>query len=90
MPTTYIIPHQQLIVASPDTPLPPVLASKLKDIDVYAAQLLTMSMGLGMTMIITNAADGWVEISAQRFLPLTWQVLTKGKIEIVSARSRFE
>lgn len=41
-------------------------------------------------LIITNAAEGWVELSAQRFLPLTAQVLKKGKIEVISARTRYE
>ena len=43
----------------------------------------------GKVMIITNAADGWVELSAQRFLPNTFEVL-RADIEIVSARSKFE
>jgi len=43
----------------------------------------------GKVMIITNAADGWVELSAQRFLPNTFEVLW-ADIEIVSARSKFE
>ena len=51
-------------MADNSVPLPPVLTTKLKEIDNYAAQLLTMSIKLGQTMIITNAADGWVEISA--------------------------
>ena len=51
-------------MASPDIPLPPHLNGKLTDIDIYASKLLTMATKLGMTMIITNAADGWVEISA--------------------------
>ncbi len=40
-------------------------------------------------MIITNAAEGWVELSAIRFLPKTYELLKTG-IEIISARSKFE
>jgi hypothetical protein len=40
-------------------------------------------------LIITNAAEGWVELSAIRFLPKTYELLKTG-IEIISARSKFE
>jgi len=43
----------------------------------------------GLVLIITNAAEGWVEISAVRFLPKTYELLKTG-IEIISARSKFE
>ena len=60
------------------------------DIDEYSAKLLVDSQKKGKVLIITNAAEGWVELSAQRFLPLTAQVLKKGKIEVISARTRYE
>ena len=40
-------------------------------------------------IIITNAAEGWVELSAQRFMPKTAKILRKD-IEIISARTRYE
>lgn len=40
-------------------------------------------------LIITNAAEGWVEMSSKRFLPLTTVALEKD-VEIISARSKFE
>mmetsp|Transcript_15344 Transcript_15344/g.25934 ORF Transcript_15344/g.25934 Transcript_15344/m.25934 type:complete len:109 (+) Transcript_15344:1655-1981(+) len=61
----------------------------MADIDEYSAQLLERSMLNGKVLIITNAAEGWVELSAQRFMPLTAKVL-KGNIEVISARTKFE
>jgi len=42
----------------------------LSALDVAAQALLSLAKGLGMVFIITNAAEGWVEISSERFLPL--------------------
>lgn len=46
-------------------------------------------MQCGTVIIITNAAEGWVELSAQRFMPKTAKVLRK-TIEIISARTKYE
>lgn len=59
------------------------------EIDDYASRLLTKSKANGQVLIITNAAEGWVELSAQRFMPKTAKVLRKD-IEIISARTKFE
>ena len=40
-------------------------------------------------LIITNAAEGWVELSARRFMPKTAKALRRN-VEIVSARTKFE
>ena len=42
-----------------------------------------------MTYIITNAAEGWVQMSAKRFLPRTYAEI-KSDITIISARTKFE
>jgi hypothetical protein len=44
---------------------------------------------MGFTYIITNAAEGWVEASAEKFLPRVFEELEKG-ITIISARSKYE
>lgn len=51
--------------------------------------MLQKSKENGKVLIITNAAEGWVELSAQRFMPHTARVLRKD-IEIISARTKFE
>jgi len=36
----------------------------MQEIDEYASKLLTISKESGTVLIITNAAEGWVELSA--------------------------
>ncbi len=70
-------------------PLPPEIARRCNEIDSYASKLLLLAKNNGLVLIITNAAEGWVELSAVRFLPKTYELLKTG-IEIISARSKFE
>ena len=60
----------------------------MQDIDILAARLLEVSKTCGQVLIITNAAECWVELSAQRFMPITAKVIKN--IEIISARTKFE
>ena len=64
IPTSFLIPYQQLIYQPLSKPLPATIAKKMGEIDEYAARLLELSKASGTTMIITNAAEGWVELSA--------------------------
>ena len=41
-------------------------------------------------MIITNAANNWVEYSSRLFMPKIHQTLIEKKIRIISARSNYE
>jgi hypothetical protein len=45
------------------------LKDKLQELDNVALQLIQKSKELGKVYIVTNAAEGWVELSAKRFLP---------------------
>lgn len=69
--------------------MPQNIHKRMLEIDDYASRLLEKSKENGKTLIITNAAEGWVELSAQRFMPKTARVLRKD-IEIISARTRYE
>jgi len=61
----------------------------LPDLARAATDLLEAACRLGPTFIITNAVEGWVEYSAQRWVPTLLPAL--GKVtEIISARSRYE
>lgn len=67
--------------------LPP--AELLTNLAQAASDLLEEACRLGPTFIITNATEGWVEESAQRWAPALLPAL--GKVnEIISARSRYE
>jgi hypothetical protein len=71
----------------------PLIASSeieadLKKLESTVIQLLNLAMTYGKTCIITNAETGWVQLSAQKFLPGVVPLLSK--IRVLSARSTFE
>jgi len=65
------------------------MAKKLEELDRVAVDLLKKSKIYGRVYIVTNAAEGWVELSANRFLPKVYQELKKD-VTIISARARYE
>ena len=68
---------------------PTQLANKLRELDDVAVQLIAKSKTLGTVYIVTNAAEGWVELSGNRFLPKVYQELQQG-VKIISARAHYE
>jgi len=66
------------------SPLPLQVAAAGK----LACKMLARAMSLGRTYIITNAATGWVEHSAQKWAPdmLPWL----RKVPVISARDSYE
>jgi hypothetical protein len=50
--------------------------------------MLELSVSYGKTYIITNAAQGWVEFSAEKFMPAVVPIFSK--ISIISARTKYE
>jgi hypothetical protein len=51
-------------------------------------RILELSTNSAKTFIITNAAEGWVQFSAQKFMPKVAPLLKK--ITIISARTKYE
>lgn len=64
------------------------LMRQLKDLETSVIKVLESSMLRGEVHILTNAETGWVELSAQKFLPGVLPLLNK--IQVVSARSTYE
>ena len=56
--------------------------------EVVAFKILSLSIANGRTYIITNAGDGWVQYSAEKFMPSLVPLLEK--IIIISARANYE
>jgi hypothetical protein len=67
-----LAPHQQLIY-EPTIKFPAALQKKLSELDDVAWELIRKAKQYGKTYIVTNAAEGWVELSAARFLPKVWK-----------------
>jgi hypothetical protein len=75
-------------VFNPNQKISSQVMDQLKQLEVTAKKLLEMSVKLGTTYIITNAGEGWVQFSAEKFMPSLTPVLQK--IKIISARARYE
>jgi hypothetical protein len=65
-----------------------VTKKHLQNIEKRAYELLNIASGLGRTVIITNAMEGWVEECVERYMPSLKDVLQK--VRIISARSTQE
>lgn len=86
--TTFLAPHQHLIY-EPNLRFPPTLQKRLSELDDVAFDLISKSKKYGKVYIVTNAAEGWVQLSAHRFLPKVFQEI-QTDITIISARARYE
>ncbi|KEP67336.1 UNVERIFIED_CONTAM: hypothetical protein HHA_223870 [Hammondia hammondi] len=66
----------------------PAFDEHIQKIERHAKDLLELAMRFGRVFIITNAVEGWVEHSSQKYLPGLVPLLQKAPI--ISARNRFE
>lgn len=82
------MPYQRFIFDE-SLKFPATLKAKMLELDEVAWQIIHKSKKFGKTYIVTNAAEGWVELSAKRFLPKTWIEL-KDDVVVISARTRYE
>ena len=71
-------------------PLHSLLSAQLAELDQCTSALLAAALHYSPhhVHVVTNAETGWVQLSAAKFLPLTFAVLARCKI--VSARSNHE
>lgn len=61
---------------------------KLMEMSHYSGLTLQTALQLGKVVIITNAEEGWIEMSCTRFMPSLTSLLQR--VDIVSARSSYE
>jgi len=61
---------------------------QLKDLEQSVITVLNLALSYGNVHIITNAETGWVQLSAQKFIPGVVPLLNK--VKVISARSTFE
>jgi hypothetical protein len=83
--TSFLTPNG---VFSEDTKISEKEMEKIKKLESASASILKKAIQKGETYIITNAAPGWVEYSANRFYPEVAKLL--GEVTIVSARGEYE
>lgn len=53
-------------------------------------QTFRAALNLGEVVIITNAEEGWVDLSCKKFFPTLYPVLTHSGVKILSARTTYE
>jgi len=70
------------------TPEHEAVEQQLKELESAVTTLLTMALSYGTVHVVTNAETGWVQLSAQKFMPGLVPILSK--LNILSARSTFE
>jgi hypothetical protein len=64
------------------------VAEGLRQLEKSVIAFLTLAMRFGHVHIVTNAETGWVQLSAQKFMPNLVPLLSQCKV--ISARSTFE
>lgn len=64
------------------------LLEQLKDFETNVIDVLKLALSFGDVTIVTNAENGWVELSAKKFLPNVVPLIEK--LSVISARSTYE
>ena len=85
LPTTYLTPGG---VFDENIKIPEVDKERFAKLEQVVHKILTEAVEKGNVYIITNAGNGWVEFSANKFYPSIMPVLDK--IKIISARGQYE
>lgn len=70
--------------------LPPHLANDLQELELTVIKILEEALRYGIVKVITNAEEGWVELSGSRFMPKLTSFLLDNRVKIVSARTMYE
>lgn len=99
-------PHQTIVIFDWDDTLFPTsflsvvgfdkvqseakIQSSLSKIDKCVCRLLQKALRVGRTCIVTNAMKNWVETSSEMYLPLTYGLIRKNEISVISARAQYE
>jgi len=64
------------------------LRDQLEELEACVVGVLGLAMQYGDVHVVTNAETGWVQLSAQKFMPGVVSLLSK--IKVLSARSTYE
>lgn len=88
LPSTYLA-SLGLRVDDTDA-LPRELTTELAALETQVIAILKEAARHGPVKIITNAEEGWIELSGARFMPRLTSFLEKSAIKLVSARTQYE
>jgi hypothetical protein len=66
----------------------PEVDAAMRALEATVCTLLNLALQYGTVNIVTNAETGWVQLSAQKFMPLVVPMLSR--VNVISARSTYE
>lgn len=92
-PSTYLAEHGVRIDLDSDSSQQNVsdkLLNDLKVLEDIVIKILQEAMTCGIVKVITNAEEGWVELSGSKFMPRLSNFIKVNNIKIVSARTCYE
>lgn len=64
------------------------LKAELRELEQCICKVITLALQHGEVHIVTNAEHGWVQLSAEKFIPAVLPLLNQ--VTVLSARSTFE
>ncbi|KAF4689742.1 hypothetical protein FOZ60_001169 [Perkinsus olseni] len=70
--------------------VPEQFIDPLAELAEMAAKMIRVAASLGKVVIVTNAQDGWFELSCRKWLPSLEPLFQNLAVQICSARSAFE
>lgn len=86
LPSTWI--HEQGLTLAEDTWPTQEQQVQLGKLAQLAAHTLSVAKQYGQVILVTNAEEGWIELSCQKFMPSLWPALQD--VKLFSARSTYE
>lgn len=86
LPSTWL--HAQGLQIDAGSELTSSQREQLSELATIVAETLRLAKQLGTVVLVTNAEQGWVELSCQKFMPMLYPCLEN--VKILSARSTFE
>lgn len=87
--TTRLTSRYSVFGINATKPLPTTLQRELCALEKDAIRLLEVCQERGRTVIVTNAAKGWVQQSGRRFIPRVVDAIGASGIQVVSAQAAF-
>lgn len=70
--------------------LAPEIKTMLESCAASALEALEACLAAGTVVVVTNAQKGWVELSANHFMPKVAALMEKHGVRVVSARTEYE
>ena len=87
LPSTFLLSQKCLTL---DCEVPDKVESLLHDLEKDIFPFIYEMMRFGTIIIISNSEEGWVKLSMEKFYPGLAKLFSEAKIEIVSARTKFQ